>query len=35
MLIPPNEHALLLAERWLRLLSDLGRAQASLESPRV
>lgn len=26
MLIPPNENVLLLAERWLKLLSDLGRA---------
>jgi len=34
MLIPPNEHALLLAERWLKLLSDLGRAQATLTAYR-
>lgn len=29
MLISPNEHSLLLAERWLKLLTDLGRAQAT------
>lgn len=34
MLIPPNEHVLLLAERWLKLLSDLGRAQATLSAYR-
>ncbi|MDF7662801.1 tyrosine-type recombinase/integrase [Erwiniaceae bacterium L1_54_6] len=34
MLIPPNEHVLLLAERWLKLLSDLGRAQATLAAYR-
>lgn len=34
MLIPPNENALLLAERWLKLLSDLGRAQATLTAYR-
>lgn len=34
MLIPPNGHALLLAERWLKLLSDLGRAQATLSAYR-
>jgi len=34
MLIPPNEHVLLLAERWLKLLSDLGRAQATLTAYR-
>jgi len=34
MLIPPNEPALLLAERWLKLLSDLGRAQATLSAYR-
>jgi len=30
MLIPLNEHILFLAERWLKLLSDLGRAKATL-----
>ncbi|WNK42274.1 tyrosine-type recombinase/integrase [Pantoea agglomerans] len=34
MLIPPNEQVLLLAERWLKLLSDLGRAQATLTAYR-
>ncbi|MCQ0899210.1 MULTISPECIES: tyrosine-type recombinase/integrase [Enterobacterales] len=34
MLIPPDEHALLLVERWLKLLSDLGRAQATLSAYR-
>ena len=34
MLIPPDEHILLLAERWLKLLSDLGRAQATLTAYR-
>lgn len=34
MLIPPDEHALLLAERWLKLLSNLGRAQATLAAYR-
>lgn len=34
MLIPPSEHVLLLAERWLQLLSDLGRAQATLTAYR-
>lgn len=34
MLIPPHEHVLLLAERWLKLLCDLGRAQATLTAPR-
>lgn len=34
MLIPPNEHALLLAERWLKLLSDLGRAKTTLTAYR-
>lgn len=34
MLIPPNEHVLLLAERWLKLLSDLGRSQATLTAYR-
>lgn len=34
MLIPPSEHVLLLAERWLKLLSDLGRAQATLTAYR-
>ncbi|MGK3131366.1 tyrosine-type recombinase/integrase [Pantoea sp. C8B4] len=34
MLISPNEHSLLLAERWLKLLSDLGRAQATLTAYR-
>lgn len=34
MLIPPSEHALLLAERWLKLLSNLGRAQATLTAYR-
>lgn len=34
MLIPPDEHALLLAERWLKLLSNLGRAQATLTAYR-
>lgn len=30
MMIPPNEDVLVLAERWLKLLSDLGLAQATL-----
>lgn len=34
MLIPPDEHILLLAERWLNLLSSLGRAQATLAAYR-
>jgi len=34
MLIPPDEHALLLAERWLKLLSNLGRAQATMTAYR-
>lgn len=34
MLISPNEHSLLLVERWLKLLSDLGRAQATLTAYR-
>jgi len=34
MLIPPDEHILLLAERWLKLLSDLGRTQATLAAYR-
>ncbi|MBN7124497.1 integrase [Erwinia billingiae] len=34
MLIPPNEHSLLLAERWLKLLSDLGRTQATITAYR-
>ncbi|MDF7662821.1 hypothetical protein PUG81_28055 [Erwiniaceae bacterium L1_54_6] len=34
MLIPPDEHVLLLAERWLKLQSDLGRAQATLTAYR-
>ena len=34
MLIPPNEHVLLLADRWLKLLSNLGRAQATLTAYR-
>ncbi|ELX8366537.1 tyrosine-type recombinase/integrase [Enterobacter hormaechei] len=34
MLISPNEHSLILAERWLKLLSDLGRAQATLTAYR-
>lgn len=34
MLIPPNEHVLLLAERGLKLLSDLGRTQATLAAYR-
>ncbi|MBD8234847.1 tyrosine-type recombinase/integrase [Pantoea agglomerans] len=34
MLIPPDEHVLLLAERWLKLLSDLGRAPATLTAYR-
>lgn len=34
MLIPPDEHVLLLAECWLKLLSDLGRAQATLTAYR-
>lgn len=32
MLIPPDEHSLLLAERWLKPLSD--RAQAALTAYR-
>lgn len=32
MLTPPDEHVLLLSERWLKLLSDLGRAQATLSA---
>lgn len=32
MLIPPNEDILALAERWLKLLSDLGWAQATLSA---
>jgi integrase/recombinase XerD len=34
MLTPPDEHVLLLAERWLKLLSDLGRAQTTLAAYR-
>ncbi len=34
MMIPPNEDVLVLAERWLKLLSDLGRAQATLSAYR-
>ncbi len=34
MLIPPNEHSLVLAERWLKLLSDLGRTQATITAYR-
>ena len=34
MLISPNEHSLLLAERWLKLLTDLGRAQATFTAYR-
>ncbi|HBE3007764.1 TPA: tyrosine-type recombinase/integrase [Escherichia coli] len=34
MLIPPDKHILLLAERWLKLLSNLGRAQATLSAYR-
>ena len=34
MLIPPDEHVLLLAERWLKLLSNLGRAKATLTAYR-
>lgn len=34
MLIPPDERVLLLAERWLKLLSDLGRAQTTLTAYR-
>ncbi len=34
MPIPPDEHVLLLAERWLKLLSDLGRTQATLAAYR-
>lgn len=34
MLIPPNEHSLLLAQRWLKLLSDLGRTQATITAYR-
>lgn len=34
MLIPLNKNSLLLAERWLKLLSDLGRAQATLTAYR-
>lgn len=34
MLLPPNEQSLLLAERWLKLLSDLGRAQGTLTAYR-
>ncbi|MCX0498980.1 tyrosine-type recombinase/integrase [Erwinia billingiae] len=34
MMIPPNEHSLLLAERWLKLLSDLGRTQATITAYR-
>ncbi|WP_337024533.1 MULTISPECIES: tyrosine-type recombinase/integrase [unclassified Pantoea] len=34
MLIPPNEHVLLLAERWLKLLYDLGRAKATITAYR-
>ncbi|RBO13683.1 MULTISPECIES: tyrosine-type recombinase/integrase [Pantoea] len=34
MLIPPDDHVLLLAERWLKLLSDLGRAPATLTAYR-
>ena len=34
MMIPPNEDVLVLAERGLKLLSDLGRAQATLSAYR-
>ena len=34
MLIPPDEDILLLVERWLKLLSDLGRAPATLTAYR-
>ena len=34
MLIPPDEPVPLLAERWLKLLSDLGRTQATLAAYR-
>lgn len=34
MLTPPEDHLLFLAERWLKLLSDLGRAQATLSAYR-
>lgn len=34
MMIPPNEDVLVLAERWLKLLSDLGRAQTTLSAYR-
>lgn len=34
MLIPPNEHALLLAERWLKLLSGLERGRATIAAYR-
>jgi len=34
MMIPPNEDVLVLAERWLKLLSDLGRAEATLSAYR-
>lgn len=34
MLAPLDERVLLLAERWLKLLSDLGRPQATLTAYR-
>lgn len=34
MLLPPSEHVLLLAERWLKLLSNLGQTQATLTAYR-
>jgi len=34
MLILPNEHVLLLTERWLKLLSNLARIQAILTAYR-
>lgn len=34
MLIPPDEHVLLLAERWLKLMSDLRHAPATLKAYR-
>lgn len=34
MMIPPNEDVLVLAERWLKLLSDLGRAEATISAYR-
>lgn len=34
MMITPNEDVLVLAERWMKLLSDLGQAQATLTAYR-